>query len=39
LAKEGGIHALQLQTRTPEEEKKVKQREDAEKGTPVEVER
>lgn len=25
MAKEGGIHALQLQTRTPEEEEKMKQ--------------
>jgi BolA protein len=27
MAKEGGIHALQLKTRTPEEEEKSKQKE------------
>ena len=27
LAKEGGIHALQLKTRTPEEEEKLKVKE------------
>jgi BolA-like protein 1 len=27
MAQEGGIHALQLRTRTPEEEEKIKQRE------------
>jgi len=27
LAKEGGIHALQLKTRTPEEEEKLKAKE------------
>ena len=29
LAKEGGIHALQLKTRTPEEEEKIRAREEA----------
>jgi stress-induced morphogen len=29
LAKEGGIHALQLKTRTPEEEEKLKAKEAA----------
>jgi stress-induced morphogen len=27
MAKEGGIHALQLKTRTPEEEERAKQKE------------
>lgn len=27
MAAEGGIHALQLRTRTPEEERKIKERE------------
>lgn len=35
MAKEGGIHALQLRTRTPEEEAKIKAQEEADKGTPV----
>ena len=30
MAKEGGIHALQLKTRTPEEEQKIRDREAAE---------
>ncbi|OAG10645.1 bola-like protein [Paraphaeosphaeria sporulosa] len=30
LAQEGGIHALQLKTRTPEEEERQKQKEQAE---------
>jgi stress-induced morphogen len=29
LAKEGGVHALQLKTRTPEEEEKLKAKEAA----------
>ncbi|KAI9733016.1 MAG: hypothetical protein M1834_003560 [Cirrosporium novae-zelandiae] len=32
LQREGGIHALQLQTRTPEEEERISAREKAEKG-------
>ncbi|KAH8816481.1 bola-like protein [Xylogone sp. PMI_703] len=32
MSKEGGIHALQLKTRTPEEEQNQKEREEAEKG-------
>jgi stress-induced morphogen len=28
MAQEGGIHALQLRTRTPEEEEKIRARED-----------
>jgi BolA-like protein 1 len=32
MAREGGIHALQLQTRTPEEEERIRQREESEKG-------
>ena len=35
MAKEGGIHALQLQTRTPEEAEKIKTQEEADKGVPV----
>ncbi|KAF2501460.1 bola-like protein [Lophium mytilinum] len=35
MAQEGGIHALQLKTRTPEEEERQKQREEAERGEPV----
>lgn len=35
MAKEGGIHALQLQTRTPEEADRVKAQEEADKGVPV----
>lgn len=37
MAKEGGIHALQLRTRTPEEEKKQKAREEVEKSGVVSV--
>jgi len=36
MAREGGIHALQLRTRTPEEEAKQIEKEKAEKGKPVE---
>jgi len=36
MAQEGGIHALQLRTRTPEEEAKQKERELKEKGEPIE---
>jgi BolA protein len=32
MAQEGGIHALQLKTRTSEEEERQKQREEAEQG-------
>lgn len=32
MAQVGGIHALQLRTRTPEEEERQKQREEAESG-------
>lgn len=42
MAREGGIHALQLRTRTPEEEQKQLEQEKAEKGEPIsggEVER
>ena len=42
MAREGGIHALQLRTRTPEEEEKQLEQEKAEKGEPIagaEVER
>jgi len=35
MAREGGIHALQLRTRTLEEETKQAEREAAEKGEPV----
>jgi len=35
MAKEGGIHALQLRTRTPEEEQRQIEREKAEKGEPI----
>jgi stress-induced morphogen len=35
MAREGGIHALQLRTRTPEEEEKQLAREREEKGEPV----
>jgi len=35
MKKDGGIHALQLRTRTPEEEKAQQERENAEKGEPV----
>lgn len=36
MARDGGIHALQLRTRTPEEEAKQSAKEKAEKGEPVE---
>lgn len=36
MAREGGIHALQLRTRTPEEEVKQLAKEKAEKGEPIE---
>lgn len=36
MAKEGGIHALQLRTRTPEEEERIKAQEEADRGVPVE---
>ena len=32
MAREGGIHALQLRTRTPEEEEKIRTREKEEGG-------
>lgn len=32
MAREGGIHALQLRTRTPEEEERIRQQEEGEKG-------
>ncbi|TLD35819.1 BolA-like protein [Venturia nashicola] len=35
MAKEGGIHALQLQTRTPEEAEKIKAQEEADRGVPM----
>jgi len=35
MAKEGGIHALQLRTRTPEEEQRQIEREKPEKGEPI----
>ncbi len=35
MAREGGIHALQLRTRTPEEEERTREQEEAEKGTHV----
>lgn len=35
MKREGGIHALQLRTRTPEEEQKQQEREKAEKGEPI----
>lgn len=35
MERDGGIHALQLKTRTPEEEERVAKREAEEKGTPV----
>jgi stress-induced morphogen len=31
MAREGGIHALQLKTRTPEEEEKLAQKEETER--------
>jgi stress-induced morphogen len=36
MAREGGIHALQLRTRTPEEDERIKAQEEADRGTPVE---
>ncbi len=35
LEREGGIHALQLRTRTPDEEAKQMAREKAEQGQPI----
>ncbi|KAL9131494.1 MAG: hypothetical protein Q9217_000573 [Psora testacea] len=35
LEREGGIHALQLRTQTPEEEERRLARENAEKGRPI----
>ncbi|OCK82531.1 bola-like protein [Lepidopterella palustris CBS 459.81] len=35
MAQEGGIHALQLQTKTVEEEERQKQKEKAERGEPI----
>ncbi|TAQ91154.1 hypothetical protein B7494_g502 [Chlorociboria aeruginascens] len=35
MAKEGGIHALQLRTKTPEEEETLEEREAKEKGEPA----
>ena len=35
LQREGGIHALQLRTRTPEEQEKQRAREKAEQGQPI----
>jgi hypothetical protein len=35
MAQEGGIHALQLRTRTPEEEERQNAKEAEEKGEPV----
>lgn len=35
MAREGGIHALQLRTRTPEEEAKQLAKEKEEKGEPI----
>ncbi|KAF2427504.1 bola-like protein [Tothia fuscella] len=35
MAQDGGIHALQLRTRTPEEEDRIKAQEEADRGTPV----
>jgi BolA protein len=35
MAKEGGIHALQLRTRTVEEEQRQLEREKEEKGEPI----
>ena len=37
MAREGGIHALQLRTRTLEEETKQRERDAAEKGEPVDA--
>ena len=38
MAKEGGIHALQLRTRTPEEEQKINHREKADSAAANKVE-
>jgi len=38
MAREGGIHALQLRTRTPEEDARIKAQEEADRGTPVNAE-
>lgn len=38
LDRAGGIHALQLKTRTPEEEERQVAREKAEKGQQIDVE-
>jgi len=35
MARDGGIHALQLRTRTPEEEERIRAREEEERGTHV----
>jgi thiamine monophosphate synthase len=35
MAREGGIHALQLRTKTPEEEERIREQEEADKGTHV----
>jgi len=35
MERTGGIHALQLKTRTPDEEAKIAKREEEERGTPV----
>lgn len=35
LERAGGIHALQLKTRTPEEDERAAKRQAEEKGTPV----
>lgn len=35
MAREGGIHALQLRTRTPEEEQRQLEREQEDKGMPI----
>ena len=35
MAREGGIHALQLRTKTPEEEEKIRAREEEEGGRHV----
>lgn len=36
MAREGGIHALQLRTRTPEEEARIQAQEKVDRGEPVE---
>jgi len=35
MERTGGIHALQLKTRTPDEEAKIAKREEEERGTPI----